>query len=70
MPNQGSSNFNYKQGKRELTINLKKNGNGNPSGTLSIPMQWIRELSIDTTHPKNIVAECKNGKIIIEKNNK
>lgn len=66
--NRLGKNLNYKEGERKLTINIAKKKDGYERGTMTIPMQWIKELGIEAGE-KNVIAVCKNGKIEIRKNN-
>ena len=66
--NKLGKNLNYKEGERELTITISKKTDGYPRGSMSIPVQWIKELGIEAKD-KNVIAICKDGKIEIRKNN-
>lgn len=59
-------NLNYKYGERELTITVGRSGDGYPSARMSIPYQWFKELNLEEK-PKNVIARCEDGKIIISK---
>lgn len=67
--NKLGKNLNYKEGERELTINIAKKSDGYERGSMIIPMQWIKQLGIEVG-TKNVIAVCKEDKIEIRKNNK
>jgi len=65
--NRLGKNLNYKEGERELTINITIGKDGFAKAKLNVPMQWIKELNIEKKS-KNVIAVCKDGKIEIKKN--
>ena len=52
--------------KRKANIMFNKNGNGNLTTRISLPVPWIKEMELDENN-REVVIEFENNEIKIKK---